>query len=136
MTSKKFIRAFVAGMLFPAVFLPFAYTVLYFLELHTLPREPLQFIPMYIPLLFGITNLLYIRMSDGVPVQNANIGLWVSGAILGFFVAVFGVFVLHLPTIVFGFNNGMAMLPLIILPIIYGAIFRFIVKWLNKILAV
>lgn len=136
MTFKKLVKAFAAGMLFPAVFLPFAYTVLYVLELHAIPKHPLQFIPMYIPLLFGITNVLYIRLHDGVATQDINLGLWITGAILGFVVAVFGVYALHLPTIVFGFNGGMQFLPLLVLPVVYGAIFRYIVKRLNKIIAV
>jgi len=138
MTLKKFLKAFIAGMAFPSVFLPLAYTLLFFVEQSTLRAHTLQFIPMYIPLVFGITNVLYMHLSEGLPAKHANTALWAMGACLGFVVAVLGVFFIHVPTLVFGslLDNDLAYLPLIILPIIYGAIFRFIIKWLNKLLAV
>lgn len=136
MTLKKFVKAFLAGIAFPAVFLPIAYTILFFLEPHSMRMHPLQFIPMYIPIVFGITNALYIRMSTGSPAQNTNIGLWVTGAALGFIISVIGVFILHVPTLIFGVMPHIEYLPIIVLPIIYGAIFRFIIKWLNKTIAV
>ncbi len=136
MTFKKFVKTFAAGMLFPAVFLPLVYTVLYVLELHNMPSEPLQFIPMYIPILFGITNVLYMRLQESAATQDINLGFWITGAILGFVVAVFGIYVLHLPVIVFGLSGCMQLLPMLVVPVVYGAIFRYIVKRLNKIFAV
>lgn len=136
MTNKKFLKAFVSGLAFPAVFLPLAYTFIFFSEGRALPT-PLQFIPMYIPIVFGIANMLYVRMSEGVPAANVNVGLWVAGAILGFVVAVVGVFILHVPTLIFvHLRPGLEYVPLIALPIVYGLIFRYIVKWLNKAIGV
>lgn len=136
MTNKKFIKAFVAGLAFPAFFLPLVYTVLFIVN-PRVAHEPVQFIPMYIPLLFGLANALYIRMSDGGPAKNVNVGLWTTGAFLGFFVAVIGVFVLRVPTLIFGTAvTNIQFVPLIAIPLIYGVIFRYIVKWLNKTLAV
>lgn len=136
MTSKKLVKAFLAGLGFPAVFLPLAYTVLFTLEPHAVRMHPLQFIPMYIPIVFGLANILYIRMSAGTPAHSVNTGLWVTGVVLGFLVAVLGVFVLHVPTLIFGVRTTVEYLPLIVLPIVYGIIFRYIVKWLNKAISV
>jgi len=138
MTLKKFIKAFIAGMAFPAVFLPLAYTCLFFIEHTALRMHSLQFIPMYIPIVFGITNVLFMHISEGLPTKHANKALWAMGGGLGFVVAVLGVFFIQVPTLVFGtlMSNDLAYLPLIILPIVYGAIFRYIIKWLNKLLAV
>lgn len=137
MTFKKFVKAFVSGMAFPAVFLPLAYTVLFLMEPRPAPPTPLQFIPMFIPLVFGIANALFVNMSEGMPAKSSTTGLWVVGACTGFIVAVVGVFILHFPTLVFGVvPPGMEYIPLIALPIIYALIFRYIVKWLNKTLSV
>lgn len=136
MTVKKFIRAFVAGMLFPAVFLPIAYTFMYIFKIHNLHTQVLQFVPMYIPILFGLTNVLYVQRVIGESTRHANKKLWLTGIVFGLIIAAFGVYVLHLPTVIFGFTNAIQYAPLIIIPIFYGAIFRFIIKWLNKIIAV
>lgn len=132
MTSKRLVKAFLAGVGFPAIFLPIAYTFLFFLEYPSMRIHSLQFVPMYIPIVFGIANMLLISLSEGVPTKNLNIGYWITGGCLGFLVAVLGVFVLHVPTMVFGDVHGLQYLPLFALPVIYGIIFRVVVKWLNK----
>ena len=134
MANKKLIKAFVAGMAFPGVFLPLAYTVLFFMN-H--PPPPVQFAPMYIQLAFGVANVLFNSMKEGSAQAKLNAGLWVTGISLGFVVAVIGVFILKFPILIFHITDpGLQLFPLIALPIIYGLIFRYIVKWLNKILAV
>jgi len=137
MARKKLIKAFVAGMAFPALFLPLAYTILFFVEPYSLHQHPLQFIPMYLPLVWGIANTVYIKLHDDNQNKgNVNSGLWVTGAILGFLVAVLGVFVIHIPTMIFGEMHGFEFAPLVVLPLVYGLLFRYIVKWLNKLLAI
>lgn len=64
MTFKYSIKCMIAGMAFPSVFLPLAYTALYFYKDVSIQAHPLQFIPMYIPLLFGITNLIYLWIGE------------------------------------------------------------------------
>jgi len=130
----KMIKAFLAGLAFPSVFLPFAYSILYIILPNNVPTHPIQFVPLYIPILFGITNMIYVGVGDHCPVPGINNRLWTTGAILGFLVALIGIFVFRLPTIIFGFTGIIQYLPIILLPIIYGAIFRYIVKWLNRVL--
>ena len=134
--TKKYVKAFIAGMAFPALFLPLAFTALFCLN-HHVQHHALFFAPMYLPLVFGIANMLYIKMIEGMPAKNANSALWTVGIFLGFIVALLGVFVIHVPTIVFGSTNSdVIYAPLIVLPLIYGIVFRYIVKWLNKLLSV
>jgi len=136
MASKKFVKAFLAGIGFPAVFLPVAYTILFLLEFKSMKIHSLQFVPMYIPIVFGLANMLFIRLSDGIPAKKLDVALWTTGACLGFVVAMIGVFVLDVPTLIFGDARNIEYLPLIALPIIYGVIFRYVVKYLNKAVGV
>lgn len=134
MTSKKSIKAFVAGMAFPAIFLPLLYTFLFFTNQRVAHIE-IQFMPMYIPLVFGLANVLYVHMTEGSQ-KNANVSLWFTGGCLGFIVAVIGVFVMHFPTMIFGVTHELQYLPLVVVPVVYGLIFRYIVKYFNKTLSV
>lgn len=136
MTFKKLVKAFIAGMAFPAFVLPIAYTILYF-NLHTtITRHALQFAPMFLPLVWGLANALFIKVQEEGSSKKANGGLIITGACLGFLVAVFGIFVAHIPTEIFGSPSNMQYAPLVIVPIIYAIIFRYIVKWLNKLVGV
>lgn len=136
MTVKKFVRAFVSGMAFPAVFLPLAYTCLYLMQHRHLTQHPIQFIPMYLPLVWGLANVINSKVNDEARGKSINKGLWTTGVCLGFAVAVIGVFKLHIPTMIFGHMRGFEFAPLIVLPIVYGLLFRYVVKWLNKAIAV
>ncbi len=134
MTKDQLFKSFIAGLAFPAFFLPFFYTFMYFVVGQPIQENPLQFIPLYLPLLFAITNVIYIWIGDRCPIKGINARLWVTGAILGFIVAIIGVFMINIPTLVFGFTGSLRYLPIILMPIIYGAIFRYIIKWLNRLL--
>lgn len=136
MARRKLIKAFIAGMALPAVFLPIAYTILFFAEHYSVQQQPLQFIPMYLPVIWGIANAVFIKLHDNKSKNNVNLGLWVTGTVLGFLVAIFGVYVINLPTMIFGELHGFEFAPLVIVPIVYGLLFRHVVKWLNKLLAV
>ena len=134
MTFQQLVKSFIAGITLPSIFLPLAYTLLYILKPQTFQQNPLQFIPMYIPILFGITNIIYHWISHRHLTQHINRKLWITGICLGLIVAVFGIFIFNVPSLVFGLSHGFQYIPLVALPIIYGAIFRFIVKWLNTML--
>jgi len=131
MSFNQFVKSFIAGMVFPGIFLPLAYTIFYFVRPVPFHENPLQFIPMYIPLLFGIANV--ISASFAKP-QVANGRLWLTGILLGLIVSIVGVFALNIPALVFGFSDGLKYAPIIFLPIIYGIIFRYFVKWLESVL--
>jgi len=134
MDVRDLIKAFISGIAFPAVFLPVAYAVLYYIQPETTQGNPLQFIPLFIPMLFGITNSVSLWIDDRYSVENREWRLWISGACLGLIVAFPGVLIFKVPVLVFGLSHGFEYLPFLILPIVYGAIFRFIVGWLNLVL--
>lgn len=133
MNFKNFCKTFMAGMFFPAIFLTIMYTTLYFCTASNIRTFPAQFFAMYIPMLFGLTNCLYKWIGDSCPIKNFNLRLWVTGGILGLIVSMFGVFTFNMPSIIFGFTGLSIYLPIIFLPIVYGAIFRYIIKWLNTL---
>lgn len=131
MTIPNVLRYFVAGMAFPALMLTIFYTLLFFSDNAAVQSEPLQFMPLMIPLLFGITNVIYGAITKG---QTCRKRLWLSGIVLGLVVATVGILILKLPTKVFGVSPEYSYVPFIVLPIAYGLIFRYIVRWLNKVL--
>lgn len=136
MTLKKFVKAFIAGMALPAIFLPLAYTILYFYVHGPFAAHALQFIPMFLPLAWGLANAIYIKLQEESSPKGVNSGLIVTGACLGFLVAVFGVFIIHVPSMVFGHASSLQYLPLVLVPIIYAILWRYVVKWINKLLGV
>jgi hypothetical protein len=132
MTFDYFIKAMLAGMGFPSIVLPIIYTALYIYDPLLIQENPLQFIPMFIPIAFGIANVIQLKM--GPSISDPDTRLWVVGACLGLIVAIIGVFILKLPALVFGLGHGLQYFPIIFLPILYGVIFRYIVKDLNRLL--
>lgn len=130
MKLNNSIKAFVAGSFFPSLFLPLAYTVIYFIKENELRQSAIQFVPMYLPLMFGGANFIAYFMG-----ARSKLHYWLTGILLGIVVSFTGVFLFDIPEIVFGLHYGYEYLPLILLPILYGAIFRFIVKWMNHLLS-
>ena len=126
-------RAFIAGLAFPAVLLPVVYLILNQTGLMVAISLPLQFQPLFLPIIFGFWNVLYFAIGRRHPVKAKNSRLWVTGIILGLIVASFVVFVSDLPELIFGITGGSNYLPFIIAPIIYGLIWRYIVNSINNL---
>lgn len=122
-----------SGMLFPVIFMTFTYSVLWYCNVTNIRSFPAQFMVMYIPLLFGLTNFIYVWIGNNCPIKDHNLRLWVTGGMLGLIVSIFGVFIFKIPSLLFNISGVLFYLPLIFLPIIYGAIFRYIIKWLNDL---
>lgn len=136
MSNKKLVKAFVAGMSFPAIVLPVIYTLMYLNVRSVALQHALQFIPMYLPLVWGIANAINAKLQKDATGKKANHSLIVTGACLGFLVAVFGVFVANIPMKVFAHIQHGQYLPLIVLPVVYAILFRYVVKWFNKLVGV
>ncbi|HSX19839.1 MAG TPA: hypothetical protein VLG38_01795 [Gammaproteobacteria bacterium] len=134
MTSKKFVKAFIAGMSLPAVILPIVFTLLY-LNVHAIVMQrALEFIPMYLPLVWGFANALFVKFNNDATGKKANKGLIITGLVLGLLVAIFGVFIAHIPMRVFGNSmQEMQYAPLVVIPVVYAILFRYVVRWLNKV---
>lgn len=132
MIFQKFLKALIAGMFFPSLFLPVAYSILFAVDARVELSVVAQFVPMFLPIVFGLTNALMVWIGNYCPLKSHSIRLWVTGACLGLLVAAVGIFVLHLPTALFGFTDVFQYAPLIFLPIIYGLIFRYIIHPVNQ----
>ena len=126
-------RAFIAGLAFPAVLLPVVYLILNQTGLMVAISLPLQFQPLFLPIIFGFWNVLYFAIGRRNPVKAKNSRLWVTGIILGLIMASFVVFVSELPELIFGITGGSPYLPLIIAPVIYGLIWRYVVNSINNL---
>ncbi len=132
MTLQKIIRALVAGMVFPALFLPIAYSLVFIISPHTFVLlRSLQFVPMYIPILFGVGNIIYVFFSKNKSPKKNNQLLLFVGFCLGLIVAL-----LNIPTFIFGVVLNQQTTAMIVLPILYALVFRYIIKWVNKTLRV
>ena len=123
------LKAFIAGLVLPSVILP----LLLCAALHLGKPEVLT-IPFlhFIPLIWGMWNLLYFAVFKHFS-SNVNGRLLLTGAVLGLLIAVYGVFKLEIPTLV-GFPEGLYYLPLIVGPILYALLWRYILKPLNSFL--
>ncbi len=132
--EKLYIKIFIGGLAFPATLLPFVYSLLIFSGHSAAITIPLQFIPHFLPILFGLWNMLYFVIGEKCPIKNRNIRLWGWGALLGFIAALSGVFMIGLPELLFGLTGALQYLPLIIIPILYGFIWRYIVSAINDLL--
>lgn len=136
MASKKLVKAFIAGMALPAFVIPIVYAFMFFQVRNPIARNALLFLPMFLPLAWGLANTLFVKLHNEAAGKNANNGLTITGACLGFLIAVFGVFIVRVPAVVFGKTDAWQYAPLIIVPIIYAILFRYVVKYLNKLVGV
>lgn len=123
---------FIAGMAFPSILLPF-----FFLLAWTLGKTQVFSIPFlhFIPLIWGIWNVLYFTYCCKKLPQNQTIRLLVTGGILGFLIALYGVFGLNLPAVI-GLPESFTHLPLLIAPLLYAVCWLFIVHPLNQLLGI
>lgn len=130
----KYLKAFISGLAFPAVFLPFIYSLLYTSGNVALRQYPLHLIPLFIPIIFGFWNIIYFWLGNSYPIKNKNTRILFHGALLGLILAFIGVFKIGLPALLFSLTGTIQYLPLIVAPILYALIWRYIVNPLNNIL--
>lgn len=127
------IKAFAAGAVFPTAVLPFVYAILFFFGHAGVHSAPLQFMPLFLPIIFGLWNVLYFKIGGRCPVKSRSSRMACHGALLGLMAALFGVFLFGIPELIFGITGGLRFLPLVFVPILYGLIWRFIVGPLNNL---
>lgn len=128
----KAIKIFLAGMAFPTLLLP----IILIVALSLGKKEILSVTFLhFIPLIWGVWNLLYFAIFTKVFPGNENTKLLITGALLGFFVTVVGVFGFNLPAVI-GLPECYTYMPLILGPIVYALLWVFIVKPLNHLLHV
>lgn len=124
-----YLRAFIAGMILPSIFLPI------FLVIVTVLRQsdalPLHFFYL-LPIIWGVWNVLYFSYFRYNFPSNKTLRLLLTGAILGLLIAIYGVFWLDLPTL-FHFPESLHCLPILIVPVVYALLWSLVVRPLNDI---
>lgn len=120
-------KAFIAGIVVPSIILPFG---LYFAASHgnhqVLGLTSLHFLP----LVWGLWNVLYFAFFKNF-FKDQNIRLLVTGAVLGFLVAAYAVYHLHIGAVLG--HPQLHYLPLVVAPIVYALLWRFAVKPVNDL---
>jgi hypothetical protein len=128
----KYIKIFIAGIAFPSTLLPCLLLIAWILgkiQIFTIPF--LHFIPV----IWGIWNILYFSLFAKILSGNLIVKLLITGAVLGFLIAIYGIFVAEIPQLV-GFSSSWTYFPLIAAPIVYALFWVFIVNPLNHLLGI
>jgi len=130
----KFFKAFVAGMLLPAVIAPFLIAFLV-LKGEGAAVASLPFL-YFGPLVWGLWNMLFFATKQLVPVNNRNHKIGIYGAVYGLFTALIN-------TLGFEFTSKITILPesmifmsIILYPVILYFVWKYVINALNFILDV
>ncbi len=129
----RYLKIFISGLVVPTVLLPFV------LLIASEPgKSQLLTIPFihFLPLIWGVWNILYFSCFVGFLPENRTVSFIITGAILGFLVACYGVFILNIPTLLGLPPNMYNYLPLIIGPIVYAIFWGALVEPLNRVLGI
>jgi hypothetical protein len=126
----EMIRAFIAGIALPSVIVPIAMIIAY-----TFRKKEILQIPFLhvIPLLWGLWNVLYfVYLKDFLPF-GVGFRLLVTGALLGFLIPLYAIYVLKLPNKI-GLPEKYRLFPLIGGPILYALAWLYLVGPINHLL--
>lgn len=126
---KNLIKAWIAGSALPSLVLPFVLCLALRLD-----RPQVLNIPFlhFIPLIWGVWNILYFLILKKILPGDANTRLLLAGALLGLFIAAYAIFDLNIPSLL-GIPEALRYVPLVLAPIVYAILWRFIVKPLNEL---
>ena len=114
----------------PAILLPF---VLLTLSLTNNIRF-IELIPIYlIPILWGAWNVMYFDIGQKCLIKKQNYRLFVTGASLGFIIAILAVFRFNILYSLFNLTGPITYLPLVCVPLLYGLVWRYCVKYINSV---
>lgn len=124
-------RGFIAGIVLPTILLP----ILLFTAIHY-GKEEILTIPFIhlIPVIWGIWYLLYFFIFKHILPGSFTLKYFITGAVLGFLIAYYGVYELHIPEIL-DFEEYRHY-PLVIAPIAYAIIWRIIVKPIGSFIGI
>jgi hypothetical protein len=126
----KILKPLLAGIALPTFILPF---ICVFLYLFKGEYSIFLLIAPFIPLLWGIWNILFVNFENVSPIIDREINIWLWGALLGLlfvsFVSLFG-----LPKRIFNIEGFMSYGIFFIVPVAYGIVWRYFVKTFNEAL--
>lgn len=125
-TPLRMFKAYLSGLWFPATIVSILIPMMLLLGM---PTEVLYYFPLS-PILWGLVNLFYIEFVHYEPAKH-HLGL--VGVVLGFILAIYNVFYLEIP-IVLGILDKTMYAPLVVIPLGYYVLWRFIVHPSNVFL--
>ncbi len=131
MTLKRFFRALMSGITFPAMAIPIGYAVLYYLNPRLSFTLKTQLLILFIPLMFGLVNVAYVRICEHCPAKKHNSMLIATGLLFGLALSL-----INVPTFIWGAPRGWEDKSIVVLPIICALIFRIIINWYNHMIDV
>lgn len=126
----KWLKSFIAGIVVPTIILPILVLIFNYLGKPQLLTSPFLH---FIPIIWGFWNMFYFAYLKNVLSEDQDTRLYLTGAILGLIIGFLGTFWLNIPEIV-GLPSQIHYLPLVIAPIVYALLWRFLVKDMNHIL--
>ena len=126
----KIFKPLLAGIALPAVMLPFICLLFYIAK-----NEYSVFflIAPIIPLIWGIWNILFVNFENISPIIDREINIWLWGSLLGL-ILVSLMTLFGLPKELFNIDGFMKYGIFIIVPTVYGIVWRYVVKYFNEAL--
>ncbi len=124
----KIFKPLLAGMVLPSVMLPFM-CLFFFL---TKKEFSIFFIiAPFIPLIWGFWNIIFLNFVRISPIIDREINIWIWGAFLGL-ILVIVMSLLGLPKEIFKLEGFMTYAIFLIVPTIYGIVWRYFIKYFNE----
>lgn len=125
-----YVRAFIAGVIFPSILLPFILSLaVAFKQSQVLTVPFLHFIPI----LWGLWNVIYFAGLRKFLPKDETLRLLLTGGILGLLVAFMAIFIFHIPEKI-GIPEALHYVPLFLGPLLYAFFWWLAVKPLNSLL--
>ncbi len=123
--------AFVAGSAYPVVIVPFAYLGVAY-HIHPEPELAYGLVPLFLPAVFGLANVAFVRWGRRLPGGSRGARLWVAGMIFGLGLTLYGTFVEDVPGRLFQWQGPWRYATLILAPLLYGLVWRYVIGGLNR----
>ena len=123
-------KSFIVGSSLPATVWTFSYLGAAHKQ-HPTDALPVETVPVMVPALFGLVNAAV----NAFPASSSAAYTWrmvVTGALIGFVLALIGTFGLELPTKLFQAPESQKYKYLFIAPILYAAIWGIVVNYMNR----
>jgi len=132
---RTYLRAFFVGSSFPVLIWPFLYLGLSFTFNPTAPFA-MGIVPITLPIVLGIANMIYVFTEEKWSSDFGNKRLWIFGAVYGLLLSLYANFVSNLPRDLFLLTGPVQYLTIPFAIVVYSLIWRFIIKYLNKVVGI
>lgn len=134
LNAMNTLKHFIIGSSLPVCFITFVYNGMAFAKSGRPSNVPYEYIPIVVPLLFGLANVFMFKIRKSNPVLGSK--WWYPfaiGAVTGLIFSFIGRFGFNLPTRIFTFTKKTAFQVHLYAPVLYALIFGLIVNNLNTL---